>query len=137
MSTANCGACGNVRKSYQLDRHALTVVGLLEVLALAGEAARPLPAHKQLAEWTARVVGLLPADGRTAGEQWRPPERSAIADDWARLGAFHGALDGWAGTALVRLATFPPGLAWGAYVAAYWAAHAQSMVLRQGVSNAA
>lgn len=129
-----CGACGNVRPPYQLGRGQLGIVQALEVLERAGVEALKLDPHRRLGEWTARVVQLLPAEGRTLGEQWRPPEISGIADDWARLGALHGALDGWRGESLGharQLAITIPSLLT-AYLAGYYSTFWPAWQIRTG-----
>ena len=80
-------------KPYRLDRGELTIVGL--VAAVSTALAHVAGMHPSQAAWAyqAKILGLLPASARDAGEHWDPGE-DATADDWARLGAYLGACDG-------------------------------------------
>ena len=101
-------------KVYHLERAPLAIVHALEIVELASHAAMQIllvavesvpqtkgerkAAHSRAAqraawEYAAKVVELLPADVRSLGEQWDPGE-TGTRDEWARCGAYLGALDG-------------------------------------------
>lgn len=105
---------------YKLDRGELSIALAVKVIADACRAARGM--HPGQAAWSykAKVAGLLPAAARELGESWEPGELAEL-DDWARCGAYLGAIDGRA-CAPMRMRQ-PGGLAQAVYSAAYSASY--------------
>jgi hypothetical protein len=82
-----------VVKTYTLARESLTIVRALEIVEQACHDVKTCQPNHAAYEYAAKVVELLPADVRSLGEQWDPGDLGT-RDEWARCGAYLGALDG-------------------------------------------
>lgn len=81
-------------RRYPIAREKLAIVDAIDIIGRACRGARVLEPGQQSAHFRNEILRLLPADARSDGERWEPGD-GASADDWARLGAYLGAIDGW------------------------------------------
>lgn len=80
---------------YQLTVEAISVVRIVRTVIVAAEEARKATPERAWGAYRLHVSTLLPSLYRGDGADWLPKARDS--DGWARLGAYLGALDGWAG----------------------------------------
>lgn len=104
-------------KLYQLHRPELSIARALVVISDACSTARGMHPGQQAHAYRTAIADLLPTDARDSGEAWEPGEH-ADPDDWARLGAYLGAIDGRA-QAPARMREPASHMARAAYAIAY------------------